>query len=52
MAEKRMLARRLLAQGLTVRQIAAQLRYSPIFVRRVREENETSRRREGLAASP
>jgi DNA-binding NarL/FixJ family response regulator len=38
MAQKKELALRLLSQGLTVKQIAAQLRCAPAFVRRVRNE--------------
>ena len=37
MREKQALARRLLAQGLTVQQICQQLRCSPSFVRRERD---------------
>jgi hypothetical protein len=40
MAEKRELARRLLAQGLTTKQICAQLRCSVNFVHAVRKEIE------------
>jgi DNA-binding CsgD family transcriptional regulator len=36
--EKELVARRLLSQGLTVAQIAGQLRCSPQFVRRIRTE--------------
>jgi hypothetical protein len=38
MAQKEQLVCRLLAQGLTVTQICRQLRCSPFFVRRVREQ--------------
>jgi DNA-binding NarL/FixJ family response regulator len=51
MAEKRRVARRLLAQGLTVHQIAAQLNCSPVIVRGVRDELVASHGQEGLAAS-
>jgi DNA-binding NarL/FixJ family response regulator len=38
LAEKEQLARRLLAQGLTVTQICQQLRCSPYFVRQARSK--------------
>jgi Homeodomain-like domain len=38
MAEKAEIARRLLARGLTVRQIRTQLRCSATFVQRIRDE--------------
>jgi hypothetical protein len=38
MTEKRKVAHRLLSEGLTIQQVATQLRCSPTFVRRVREE--------------
>lgn len=40
--QKEELARRLLASGLTVTQVSAQLRCSKPFVRRVRDEGEDS----------
>jgi hypothetical protein len=40
--QKEELARRLLASGLTVTQVSAQLRCSKPFVRRVRDEGEES----------
>jgi transposase-like protein len=51
MAEKRRLARHLLARGLSIRQVAAQLRCSPVIVRGVRDELKTSGEQEGVGAS-
>lgn len=42
LAEKERIATRLLGQGLTVTQICQQLRCSPYFVRRVREQRTES----------
>ncbi len=42
MAQKKELALKLLAQGLTVKQISGQLRCAPAFIRRIRNEHEAT----------
>ena len=50
MAQKEMIARQLLNRGLTTTQIAAQLRCSPAFVRRVRACGEVEQEKGSGAA--